>query len=367
MTKLSKNVYAVILAGGSGTRFWPKSRHLNPKQLCQIGPYEESMIEVTLNRLDGLIPPERRMVVTHVAQMELTRKIVGDKAGMFISEPEAKNTANALALATLEIEKHHKGDDTAVMISLHADAVIHEVERFRDSIREAVAIAKEGSLALIGIKPKYPETGYGYIEMGKPLKNHKHSFEVESFREKPIQDVAIKYVETGNFLWNAGIFAWQTPVLLEELDQRISDNMKLFRSLLDEGKHTSFTDVAADKMNKAYSKLINISIDHAVLEVSDRVCVVSADIGWQDIGSWDALSETFNTDKDGNLIYGDALALDCTNTTIDTDSHFVGTIGLDNTVVVCAKGAILVCDKSRAQEVKKIVSHLKEKRNGEYT
>ena len=143
--------------------------------------------------------------------------------------------------------------------------------------------------------------------------------------------------------------------------------MKLFRSLLDDGKHTSFSDVAEDKMNKTYSKLINISIDHAVLEVSDRVCVVSADIGWQDIGSWDALSETFNTDKDGNLIYGDALALDCTNTTIDTDSHFVGTIGLDNTVVVCAKGAILVCDKSRAQEVKKIVSHLKKKRNGEYT
>ena len=325
------------------------------------------MIEVTLNRLDGLIPPERRMVVTHVAQMDLTKQIVGDKAHMFISEPEAKNTANALALATLEIEKYHSGDETPVMISLHADAVIHEVERFKDSIREAVDIATEGSLALIGIKPKYPETGYGYIEMGTPLKNHKHSFEVESFREKPIQDVAIKYVETGNFLWNAGIFAWQTPVLLDELDKRISDNMKMFRNLLNENSCNSFNDISEEKMSSTYKKLVNISIDHAVLEVSERVCVVSADIGWQDIGSWDALSETFTTDQNGNLIYGDAFVLDCVDTTIDTDSHFVGTIGLKNTVVVCSKGAILVCDKSRAQEVKKIVAYLKEKRDGEHT
>ena len=197
--------------------------------------------------------------------MTLTKEIVGDKATMFISEPEAKNTANALALATLEIEKAHNGSETPVMISLHADAVIHDVDGFKESIREAVAIAAEGDLALIGIKPKYAETGYGYIEMGAPLKAHKHSFKVESFREKPIQDVANKYVESGNFLWNAGIFAWQIPVLLEELDKRISDNMKLFRSSLSEGSYNSFNDISDEAMTKLYSQLISISIDHAVL------------------------------------------------------------------------------------------------------
>ena len=144
--------------------------------------------------------------------------------------------------------------------------------------------------------------------------------------------------------------------------------MKMFRNLLNEKNScNSFNDISKEKMMHTYKKLVNISIDHAVLEVSERVCVVSADIGWQDIGSWDALSETFTTDQNGNLIYGDAFVLDCVDTTIDTDSHFVGTIGLKNTVVVCSKGAILVCDKSRAQEVKKIVAYLKEKRDGEHT
>ena len=220
---LPNHVYAVILAGGSSTRFWPKSRQKSPKQLCSIGSATQSMLEITLARLDGFIPPERRMIVTHKDQIEGTREIVGDRCKHFLAEPDARNTGNALALASLELEKIHSGDQPAVMVSLHADHVIKKVDSFLSSIENAITVAETGRLTLLGIVPEGPETGYGYIERGEDLPL---GAKVASFREKPELAIAEEYVKSGKFYWNAGIFVWRTQDILKELEEFLLNLLK---------------------------------------------------------------------------------------------------------------------------------------------
>ncbi len=355
MSALPANVYAVVLAGGSGTRFWPKSRHLRPKQLCKLGGQPTTMLELTLARLDGFIPPERRLIVTHKDQVAETRRIAGAACRYFLAEPEAKNTANALALAAVEIE-HLAPGKGPIMVSVHADALIRDVEAFKAAVRIAVAAASTGLLALLGVVPEYAETGYGYIEKGGPLPGVAGASKVASFREKPELQVAEEYVKSGRFYWNAGLFVWRVDVLLEELTRTLKPTVDKLRDLKKAGAARWETDLPA-----VYRSLPKISIDHAVLETSDRVAVVPAAIGWQDIGSWDALSRGFSPDADGNLSFGDVCLLDTTGTTIDSDGPFVAALGLKDLVVVAAGKAILVCPKDRAQEVKRVVDWLQAK------
>ncbi|MCX6110805.1 MAG: sugar phosphate nucleotidyltransferase [Proteobacteria bacterium] len=359
------DVYAVILAGGSGTRFWPKSRHLRPKQLCAIGGQTDTMIEVTLHRMDGFIPPARRVIVTHADQMELTRQICGDRVGHYIAEPEAKNTANALALAALEIEALAGSKGQPVMISLHADHMIRDEPAFRRALNAAVQVARGGSLTLLGVVPEYAETGFGYIERGAALSGVEHGFRVASFREKPDLETARGYLETKRFYWNAGLFVWRTQVLLDELTRTLAPSLTLLR---DAQKALGGRFAAASKTTEsrallaaAYKQLPKISIDHAVLETSTNVAVVGADIGWADIGSWDALARTFGPDAHGNLLFGDGCLIDSHGTTVDTDGPFVAALGLSDHVVVSSGGAVLVCPKERCQDVKKIVDWLAER------
>ncbi len=360
---VAENIYAVILAGGSGTRFWPKSRQKSPKQLCSIGSTSETMIETTLHRLDGFIPAARRMIVTHREQIDSTRSIVGDRCKYFLAEPDARNTANALALAALELKSMHKGKTPPIMISLHADHVIKDVAAFKKSLENGIETAKEGFITLLGIVPEYPETGYGYIEKGKPI--NKLAAEVASFREKPQRTLAEQYIKAGNFFWNAGIFVWDVNCILEELHQYLAPTIERLGSLL-KGPIDSFTKVDSKVMEEAYSQLPKISIDHAVLELSHKVAVIEAAIGWQDVGTWDALAKCFPKNCDGNISYGDTILIDCHQTTVDTDGDLVACVGLHNLIVVKSKGAILVCDQNRAQDVKQIVGHLQENGRSEY-
>ncbi len=354
--ELSKNIFAVILAGGSGTRFWPKSRQKWPKQLCTLGGSHETMLEITLSRLDGFVPPERRLIVTHKDQADATRKIVGARCPVVIAEPEARNTANALALAAIEITKMGGGSD-AIMLSLHADHVIEKVDLFRESIRTAIQVATGGDLCLIGIVPKYAETGYGYIERGAN-RAERGAFRVASFREKPDSKRAEEFVASKKFYWNAGLFVFPVATLLDELEAKLPATVSGLRELA--ASATSLTKVSPELFANVYATLPKISIDHAVLEVSKRVSVVEADIGWQDVGSWDALGQCFTTDASGNFVQGDAILIDSAGCTIDTDGPVTAVLGLKDMVVVHAKGAILVCPKSRAQDVKLIVDRLKD-------
>lgn len=360
---MSDHIYVVILAGGSGTRFWPKSRHLTPKQLCAIGTADETMLQTTLKRLDGFVPVERRMIVTHRDQISGTRASVQDACPIILAEPEAKNTANALALAALEIKARHRGPKSPVMISLHADHVITKPDVFRECIQQGVAVAEKGFLTLMGIVPNYPETGYGYIEVGQPLSPGENvGFRVKSFREKPELKLAQQYLNTGNFLWNSGMFIWKVDTILNELKERLPVAVDKLSTLLNQSGGQSFFDVRPDDLAKTYGELPKIAIDNAVLEVSKNVAVIKADIGWQDVGSWNALNQCFSTDALGNYRQGDVMLIDTKNSTIDSDGPFVACIGLENMVVVAAKGAVLVCPQSRAQDVKMIVEQLKEQK-----
>lgn len=354
----NSNVYAVVLAGGSGTRFWPKSRQKSPKQLCALGGATKTMIEITLERMDGFVPPERRIIVTHQDQVEETKRIVGPRCKTFIAEPDARNTANALAAAAIEIERLHGGPD-ALMLSLHADHVVQNLPAMLSAFSTAFRVAATGNLTLIGIVPQYPETGYGYIERGSALGEAK-SFEVASFREKPQKAVAEEFVRSGKFYWNAGLFVFPVKTLLAELTQRLPDSIKTLRQLMTSTEGRGFSSVSPKIFAEAYAKLPKISIDHAVLEVSKAVSVVEADIGWQDVGSWDALGQCFSTDAHGNYVQGPNVLIDTTDCTVETDGPLIATIGLKDVVVVHAKGAILVCPKDRAQDVKFIVDRLKE-------
>lgn len=355
--ELSKNVFAVILAGGSGTRFWPKSRQKSPKQLCALGGSKDTMLEITLSRLDGFIPPERRLIVTHRDQAEATRKIVGSRCPVIVAEPEARNTANALALAAFEIGKMGGGSD-AVMISLHADHVIADVNAFKQSLRSAVTVAESGDLCLIGIVPKYAETGYGYIERGD-RRAEVGAYRVASFREKPERKLAEEFVASKKFYWNAGLFVFPIKTLLAELEAKLPIIVSSLREV--SAGASSLTAVDSVKLASVYATLPKISIDHAVLEVSKKVSVVEADIGWQDVGSWDALSQCFPVDQNGNFVSGDVILIDSKDCTVDSDGPVTAVLGMKDVVVVHAKGAILVCPKNRAQDVKSIVDLLKDR------
>lgn len=364
-TDTNSNVYVVVLAGGSGTRFWPKSRQKSPKQLCALGGAEKTMIEITLDRLDGFVPPERRMIVTHVDQVEETKRIVGNRCKTFIAEPEARNTANALAAAALEIERLH-GSSNALMLSVHADHVVRNVPAMLSAFSTAIKVAEGGHLTLVGIVPKYPETGYGYIERGAALKEA-HAFQVASFREKPQRPVAEEFVRSGKFYWNAGLFVFPIQTLMQELTQKLPESVRILRELMTKSHGRGLGHVDSKVFAEAYAKLPKISIDHAVLEVSKSVSVVEADMGWQDVGSWDALGQCFTTDANGNFVEGANVLIDTKDCTIETDGPLIATIGLKDMVVVHSKGAILVCPKDRAQDVKYIVDKLKESGRSQLT
>ena len=351
-----EHVYAVILAGGSGTRFWPKSRHLSPKQLCRIGHDHRTMIEKTLDRLDSWIPPERRLVVTHVDQVEATTAIVHKRCSSILGEPYAKNTAPALMIAALEILKIHRGPTPPLMVSLHADHLIKNEPQFRQTITHALTLAQEGQLTLVGVTPEYPETGYGYIEKGTPHHKVSDGYSVASFREKPNFETASHFVESGKFLWNSGLFVWRVDRILEEIAWSLKGPLDSLQKLFDQ--YGRYHQIPASVIQDVYGKIPKISIDHAVLETSKMVSVVAAQMGWQDVGSWSALDQAFSPDAMGNLVFGDVCLIDTKQTTIDTDGPFVAALGLSGMVVVAAKGAVLVCPKSRSQDVKEIVQWL---------
>lgn len=383
--QLFENAYGVVLAGGSGTRFWPKSRLKNPKQLCSLGPSAKAMLAITLDRFDKMIPVEQRIIVTHRAQLSATRKCAQRKCKLIIPEPQARNTAPALAIAALAIEAmadkklkalarrgsgaiSSKTNNEPIMISVHADHVIADLPEFNHVIQNAIRVARNGWLTLLGVVPKYPETGYGYIERGpslhlEPLSENSTGYQVAAFKEKPDMATAKSYLESQRFLWNSGLFVFPVKLLLAELDEHLPDDMRALRKCVKARFKVGENPIDTDRLAKVYPKLTKISIDEAILEKSKNIAVVDADFGWQDVGSWDALSKAFPaTDSANNLVSGDAVLIDSNDTTIDTDGPLVAAIGLSNMIVVCHKGAVLVCPKDRAQEVKKVVEQLQQQK-----
>lgn len=365
-------MYAVIMAGGSGTRFWPLSREKMPKQLLKIGG-DETLIAQTVSRILPLIRIEDVFIVTNHALAEsISHQFLANNARSwdknFIVEPEPKNTAPALGLAALHLERL---DPESIMVVLAADHSIRNAHEFLSLLRIAEQAAQQGYLVTLGIKPNRPETGYGYIKAGKVLEGARGKGQgagnesvcrVEAFVEKPDLETAKKYLSQGNYYWNSGIFIWKTKTLLQEIEKH---QPALHQALMEIRKSIG-TDREADVIQDVFKKLTAVSIDYAVMEKTDRAAVVMADMGWSDVGSWTALDDVSDHDRSGNVVAGNVIDIDSHDSIIYAEKRLVATIGLKDTVVVDTPDATLVCSKDRAQDVKKVVDELKKRKADEH-
>ncbi len=357
--------HAVILAGGRGTRFWPRSRTRTPKQLLNIVG-KETMLEQTAVRLRPLIPPARIWTVTNAEQTAAVKKQMPAPARKrVLTEPIGRNTAAAIALAALHVRHAAEGD--ALMAVLPADHFIAQPDKYRKIVSAALDLAREpGRMIVLGIPPTRPDTGFGYVErFGDALgPSGFPAFAVRRFTEKPALDLAKQYVASGNFQWNAGMFFWRVSTFLENLKRFLPKTYEALESLAESiGKKTY-----ERRLRAIYPKLENISVDYAILENATRqegpprVFVIPADVGWSDIGSWAAVYELFAKQSGDNVLAGQGLALDATGNFLYSPTKFVAAIGIRDLIVVETPDALLIVPRERAQEVAKIVKSLEERK-----
>jgi mannose-1-phosphate guanylyltransferase len=352
-------LHAVIMAGGSGTRFWPQSTEARPKQFLNIFG-DRTMLQSTVDRIEKLVPAERVWVITNDRYVDLVQEQLPDvPANNIVGEPVAKNTAPCVALAAALIENQ---DPDATMVVLPADHHIEQPDKFIAILETASAKANdEEALVTIGIKPDRAETGYGYIEFDKNRSETLKGLEVKKvnqFREKPDLETAKKFIESGNFLWNSGMFIWKAATILNEFEMhqpKISDQIeKLAPSVGSDNQKTA--------IDEFYHGCPSISVDYGIMEQSQTVFVVPGSFGWNDVGSWRAVYDLRSKDENGNVIQSENTVLaDAGNNLIQTKSgKMVALVGVENLAVVETDSAILVCDLDEAQGVKDVVNQLRD-------
>ena len=351
---MSNPIYALILAGGSGERFWPLSRRARPKQLLRLVS-ERTLLEETLARLDGLVPRERILILTNVEQEAAVRDLLKDfpKANI-VAEPAKRDTAAAVALGTGWVAAR---DHSATMLALPADHVIADRSAFQETLKTAATAAEEMSaLVTIGIKPTWACPGFGYIEQGEAVRlrgNGKIAVHrVVRFREKPNVDLAESFLRKGNFRWNAGMFVWSVQTVLSEFNRHapeLADFISQVRAPKDLEK----------LLRDRFSNLPRISFDYAIMEKADRVLVVEASFDWDDVGSWQAIARYFKRDEHGNASNSALTALESSDNIIFNEGKItVALLGVHNLIVVRTGDAILICHRHQAEKIKNLVGKL---------
>ncbi len=333
------NIYGLILAGGSGSRLWPLSRELYPKQLLNI-QNTESLLQATFDRLKECIEPKNIVSLTGVKHYSNVRYQLSaiTENPVVLSEPISKNTAPAIVLGTKYVMENSKSDP--VILVVPSDHMIKDVKGFAETIKEGEKLALEGKIVTFGIKPTYPETGYGYINS-----------KTNKFVEKPNEELAKKYLEDGNYYWNGGIFMFKASVLMEEA-------AKCAPEIYEKLKNFDFT--TSDEIPfTEYDKMPNISIDYAVMEKSDKVAMVVLKSDWNDLGSWKSIYDVSKKDEDGNVKIGHVLDEGSKNSFVYSSSKLVATIGLEDIILVETEDAVLACKADKSQDVKKIFDTLK--------
>ncbi len=355
-------LFAVVMAGGVGTRFWPRSRTQKPKQFLKIFG-DTTMIQQTYERLLPLIPSENILFVINEQQRdEILRQLPFVPRENLITEPFGKNTAPCIALAALHIR--HKSPDS-VMAVLPADHLIQDNNKFLKTLKVASDILEEEHcLMTIGITPKYPATGYGYIQYNGAICTHKGitAYRVKTFAEKPNLETAKKFLMSGDFLWNSGMFIWKTETILQEIEELLPELHDSFQKI----DRAIGTDAYQDALETGYREIRGISIDYGILEKSRNVCVIKSDFGWSDVGSWEEVYNLLKKDKFKNAVVGKALLKDSKGCLVYSPEYLVATIGLQDVIIIHSDNAILVCPKNRAQDVKELVDLLKRNKMKDY-
>ena len=351
-------IYPVILSGGSGTRLWPLSRAMYPKQFIRFfAGQSRSFLGATLHRLSIEAGFEKPLLMCNNDHRFLVKEEI-ESAGIepreLILEPVARNTAAALAVAALQIARD---DPNGVMVVMPSDHVIKDDQRFVEAVRRAAIVAATGRLVLFGIKPAEPHTGYGYIRQGESLEGFTGgAFQVKAFVEKPDIKTAGKYVSDGGYYWNSGIFVLHVRTFLDELARLEPRVLEAARG----GLTNAVEDLGFLRLDKpSFAAAPSISIDYAVMEKTELAAMLPIDVGWNDIGSWSSLWDVAPHDAAGNFVNGDSLLIDTRNCYVHSERGLVSTIGVDNLVIVDTPDALLVADKSRAQDVSTIVKRLK--------
>lgn len=356
-------LHAVIMAGGSGTRFWPQSRTAMPKQLLRLYG-DRTMIQQTRDRCEGLIAAEQSWIVTNHAQVDATRQQLPDvPAGNTLVEPMARNTAPCVGLAAIHVQHQ---DPDGIMFVMPADHVISPAESFQQAARKAVALVEQdpNQLVLFGVPPTFPSTGYGYIERGTAITDDNTSFAVQSFREKPPQDVAQQYVDSGDFYWNCGIFCWKAAAILDQLRQHEPEMHERLTKLA----ATIGTPNYDDTLAAEFPHMNSIAIDRAVLERASTVSVIEVPFNWDDVGSWLAVPRLAGTDQQGNTIDGLVRSIDTKNCIIrSSDSHLVATLGMEDCIIVHTRDATLVARRDDSERIKELLDLLNEQGDTQFT
>ncbi len=359
------HTFAVIMAGGVGSRFWPRSRERSPKQFLEILS-SGTLLENTLGRIEPLVEKINTFIVTNRAQVESVVKLVPflPKENI-LAEPFGRNTAPCIGLAALWIRRI---DPDGLMVVLPSDHLVENTEEFGRVLNTALKVAREKeALVTIGIKPSHPETGYGYIQ----IEDEDHdrnpyraegAYPVKTFAEKPNLETAERFLQSGDFVWNSGMFVWKASAILKAIEVHVPDLHVQLQAV----QEAIGTPTYKQTLEQAYGLTRNISVDYGVMEKAGNVFVVKGDFGWSDVGSWDEVVRLTTKDADGNSTRGKALLRDSSNNYVDAGNKLVAAIGVEDLIIIQTDDAVLVCKKGKSQEVKEIVDFIRRKQMNEY-
>lgn len=349
------------MAGGVGTRLWPRSRQNVPKQFLDLVS-DNTMLQETFLRIEPLIPPDRVFVITNGVCAPLVREqIPWLPRDNVIVEPAGRNTAPCIGLAALYLRQL---DSDGVMVVLPADHLIREAAHFREVLKVVAEAAQDGYLVTMGIQPDSPHTGYGYIQRGDFLRQiGQHSvYKVARFTEKPDEATARRFLDSGQYYWNSGMFGWKVSAILEA----IKAHLPALHAQLMTIEAALGSQREREVMEEIWRGVESISIDYGVMERADDAAVIPIDVGWSDVGSWATVAELMSKDAEDNVVVGEYIGIDTTGSLLYSSERIIATIGLRDMIVVDAGDVVLVCPRARAQEVKDLVDELRRRQKDEY-